>query len=148
MGHRTSERRQEENQEKLQKLERTMDRWNRRNTIRYVLVLCGAAPFFFFLDTNWAHPALLGYLMTGIAVVALVDEFPPPSSVRFWTALLLVAVIHVAVVGAFVWLAIEVSQVNRLPRMLYGFAALALVSELRLAFWITARANRTLSTPD
>lgn len=137
MGHRTSERRREENQEKLQTLERTMDRWNRRSTIRTVLVLCGAAPFFFFLATSWAKPALLGYVMTGLAIVAAVDHgWPPRSSLWFWRALLLVAAIHVAVVSTFVWLDISVPKVNSLPRMLYGFAALALVAELRLAFRI------------
>jgi len=102
-----------------------------------VLVLCGAAPFFFFLETIWAQPALIGYVMTGLAIVAVIDdEWPPRSSRWFWSALLLVAAIHVAVVSTFVWLDISVPGVNNVPRMLYGFAALALVVELRLAFWI------------
>jgi hypothetical protein len=136
MGHRTSGRRREQDQEKLQELPHTMDRWNRWNTIQYALVLCGAAPFFFFLDTSWAQPALLGYLMTGAAVVTLAGEFGPPSSLWFWKALLLVATIQMVAVGTFVWLDFSVPEVNPMSRMLYGFAAVALIAELRLSFWI------------
>jgi hypothetical protein len=107
-----------------------------RVTKRLVLVFCGAVPFFFFLHANWARAALLGYFLTGFAVAALADEFPPVTARWFWKAPIAVTAIHLAIVTALVWLDFSVPQINRMPRMLYGFAAFVIVLECRLAFWI------------
>ena len=44
-----------------------------------------------------------------------------------------VFLVHAGVVSGLVWLNIKVPYVNRMPRALYGFAALILVVEWRLA---------------
>jgi hypothetical protein len=75
MGHGVSEKRRQKDQEKLGRLERTIDR---QGTIRLVLILCGTVPFFFFLDTRWGHAALLGYAITAFFFgLLLVPDYPP-----------------------------------------------------------------------
>jgi hypothetical protein len=138
MGHRISEKRQRENQEKLkrglERLERTFDR---NDTIRFVLVLCGAAPFFFFLGTGWARAALLGYLLTAcLFALLLVPDYPPVGTAWFWKAMVPIIVVHSAIVFGLVWLDLKVPEMNSMPRMLYGFAGMFLVIEWRLSLRI------------
>jgi hypothetical protein len=133
MGHGTSERRRQEDLEKLAKLERTT---NRKDTIRLVLILCSATPFLFFLHTAWGHAALLGYLMTALLFgLGLVGLYPPVGTSWFWKAIVPIVLLHSAIISGVVWANLNVPEMNRLPRMLYGFAAIILVGE----WWLSQR---------
>ena len=112
----------------------TVDRWD---TIRAVVILCCAVPFFFFLHTHWARAALLAYLLTAVYFgLLLVPEYPPFPTVWFWKVLVPVSVMHSTIVWVLVWLDLEVPYVNKMPRALYGFAAVILFAEWRLAIRI------------
>ena len=105
-------------------------------TKRLVLVLVGSIPFFFFLHTNWAKAALLGYYLTGLLIVVLADDMPSIRASWFWKAMIPVTCIHLAIVTGLVSLDYAFPTINRVPRMLYCFAALVFAIECRLAFWI------------
>jgi|SRR5580704_16476074 hypothetical protein len=107
---------------------------DRKDTVRSVLVLCGAIPFFFFLSTGWARAALLGYLLTGLLFgVVLVGDYPPFGTSWFWKAMIPIVLVHSAIVFGLVWLDLNLPEINRMPRWLYGFAVLILVLEVQLS---------------
>jgi hypothetical protein len=134
MGHGIGEKHRQEGQEKLKRLERTIEG---KDTIRFVLVLCSAAPFFFFLQTSWVRAALLGYLLTACLFgLLLVPDYPPVGTTWFWKAMMPIIVVHLAIVFGLVWLDLKVPDINRMPRMLYGFAGMILVIEWRLSLRI------------
>lgn len=107
-----------------------------RDTLRFVLVGCGAVPFFFSLDTGWARAALLAYLMTGLIGALLVGECPPFGTSWFWKTMIPVVVIHSAIVFGLVWLDLAIPEINRMPRVLYGWAVVILMIEWRLSLRI------------
>jgi hypothetical protein len=110
---------------------------DRKDTIRFVLLLCSAVPFFFFLQTSWVRTALLGYLLTACLFgLLLVPDYPPVSTSWFWKALIPIITIHSAIILGLVWLDLRVPEINRMPRMLYGFAAMIVVIEWRLSLRI------------
>jgi len=110
---------------------------DRKDTIRCVLVLCGAAPFFFFLHTKWARPALLVYLPTACLFgVLLVADYPPVRSGWFRKAIIPMVAIHLAIISGLVWLNLSIPELNKMPRMLYGFAGIILLVEWRLFRYI------------
>jgi hypothetical protein len=105
---------------------------DRKDTIRFVLLLCSAVPFFFFLQTSWVRTALLGYLLTACLFgLLLVPDYPPVRTSWFWKALIPIITIHSAIILGLVWLDLRVPEINRMPRMLYGFAAMIVVIEWR-----------------
>ena len=131
MGHGVSEKRRQKDQEKLRKLERTIDR---QGTIRLVLILCGTVPFFFFLDTRWGHAALLGYAITAFFFgLLLVPDYPPLGTNWFWKTMIPIVAVHSGVVCGLVWLDLNIPEVNRMPRWLYGLAAVVLFLEAYVA---------------
>ena len=131
MGHGVSEKRRQEDQEKLGRLQRTIDR---QGTIRLVLILCGAVPFFFFLDTRWGHAALLGYAITAFFFgLLLVPDYPPLGTTWFWKTMIPIVAVHSGVVCGLVWLDLNIPEVNRMPRWLYGLAAVILFLEAYVA---------------
>jgi hypothetical protein len=110
---------------------------DRKDTIRFVLLLCSAVPFFFFLQTSWVRTALLGYLLTACLFgLLLVPDYPPVRTSWFWKALIPIITIHSAIILGLVWLDLRVPEINRMPRMLYGFAAMIVVIEWRLSLRI------------
>jgi hypothetical protein len=122
------------NQEKLGRLERMIDR---QGTIRLVLILFGAVPFFFFLSTNWARAALLAYILTACFFgLLLVPDYPPFGTSWFWKAMIPIVVFHGLVIFGLVWLNLNIPEMNRLPRMLYGFAGIILMIEWGLSLRI------------
>ena len=124
MVHATSEERRQLNQKKLERVEKLVQKFDRQSTIRCALILCGAVPFFFFLNTSWAHAAMLGYVLTAMFFgLLLVGDYPPLGTRWFWKAMIPIVVIHVAVIAGLVWINLSFPEVNRLPRMLYGYAA-------------------------
>jgi hypothetical protein len=130
VGHGISEK----NQEKLTKLERRIDR---QDTIRLVLILFGAVPFFFFLSTSWARAALLAYILTAFLFgLLLIPDYPPVGTSWFWKAMIPIIVFHGLVIFGLVWLNLSIPDVNRMPRMLYGFAGIILMIEWRLSLRI------------
>lgn len=107
---------------------------SRQDTLRLVLVLCGAAPFFFFLHTNWARPTLLAYLPTACLFgLLLVPDYPPLHTSWFWKAMPPIVILHSAIVYGAVWLDLAVPEINHMPRMLYGFVGLIVVIEWQIA---------------
>ena len=110
---------------------------DRKDTIRFVLLLCSAVPFFFFLQTSWVRTALLGYLLTACLFgLLLVPDYPPVRTSWFWKALIPIITIHSAIILGLVWLDLRVPEINRMPRMLYGFAAMIVVIGWRLSLRI------------
>jgi len=108
---------------------------DRKDTVRFVLVMCGAVPFFFFLDKSWGHAALLGYLLTGLFYgVALVPNYPPFGTSWFWKAMIPIVAVHSAIVIGLVWLDLSLPEINTMPRWLYGFATVILVLEAWLSW--------------
>jgi hypothetical protein len=109
----------------------TADRWD---TIRLALILCGAAPFLFFLHTTWGRVALLGYLLTALFFgLALVPAYPPLRTGWFWKAMPPIVAIHSAIIFGLVWLNLKIPETNKMSRALYGFAAIILVIEWRVS---------------
>jgi hypothetical protein len=88
MGHGVSEKRRQKDQEKLGRLERTIDRQ-------------GTYPP---LGTNW-----------------------------FWKTMIPIVAVHSGVVCGLVWLDLNIPEVNRMPRWLYGLAAVVLFLEAYVA---------------
>jgi hypothetical protein len=114
-----------------------------RDTARVALVLCSAIPFLFFWHARWMPSALLGYLLTALLFgVALVGEYPPLFSGWFWRAIVPIVIIHFATVFGLVWFILKISFINRMPRALYGFAAIILVAEWRLSLRIIGTFER------
>jgi hypothetical protein len=109
---------------------------NRNGTIRLVLILCGGAPFLF-LETSWANAAMLGYLLTGLFFgFLLVGEYPPLGTSWFWKVMIPIVVLHASIVFGLVWLDLNFPMINKLPRILLGFAGIILVIEWQLALRI------------
>lgn len=107
------------------------------STVRTAIVLCGAIPFLFFWHRTWAPAALLGYSMTALFFcVALAGEYPPFASKWFWRAMLPIILIHCSLVTSLIWLDLEVPYINRMPRALYGVAAILLTAQWRLSLRI------------
>ena len=105
-------------------------------TIRIVLIGCIGLPLLFFQGA-WARLTLEGYLLTALLFGALlVPEYPPAGTRWFWKAMLPIAIIHLAVVFGLVTLSLEVPEINRLPRMVFGFLSVTLVAEWRLSLLI------------
>lgn len=106
---------------------------DRKDTIRFIVVLCSAAPFFFFLQTSWVRAALLGYLPTACLFgLLLVPDYPPVGTRWFWRAMIPIIVVHSAIIFGIVWLNLKFPDINRMPRMLYGFAGTMIFIEWRL----------------
>jgi len=134
MAREASEKRLRKNREELERIEQQVKVFDRQSTIRLVLILCGAVPFLLFLNSNWAHAALLGYMLTACLFgLLLVPEYPPLGTRWFWKSMIPIFVLHAAVIGALVWLNLSVPEMNRMPRMLYGYAGFVLVVEWQLA---------------
>ena len=134
VGHAISEKHRQMNQEKLGRLERTIDR---QGTIRLVLILCGAAPFFFFLSTSWARAVLLAYIPTALFFgLLLVPDYPPLGTSWFWKAMIPIVVVHSGIVFGLVWLNLNMPAMNKMPRVLYGFVGVILMIEWRLSLRI------------
>jgi hypothetical protein len=109
---------------------------DRRYTIRLVLILGGAIPFFFFLHTGWARAALLAYALTAFLFgLLLVPDYPPVGTSWFWKAIIPIGALHSAIVFGLVWLNLSIPEMNRLPRMLYGFVGIILMAE----WWLSRR---------
>jgi hypothetical protein len=101
--------------------------------IRLILVLCGAAPFFF-LSASWANAALMAYLPTAVLFGLLLPaDYPPIHSRWFWKAMAPTAVLHIVVVIGLIALNFEIPALNRLPRILVGFVGIVAVLEWRVA---------------
>jgi hypothetical protein len=66
----------------------------------------------------------------------LVPDYPPLGTSWFWKAMISIVVLHAAVVFGLVWLNLNIPEVNRVPRMLYGFAGIILMIEWRLSLLI------------
>jgi hypothetical protein len=110
---------------------------DRKDTIRCVVVLCGAVPFFFFLQTDWARAALLAYLPTACLFgVLLVADYPPVSSAWFRKAMIPIIAMHAAIISGLVWLNLSIPELNKMPRMLYGFVGVIVLVEWRLSRYI------------
>jgi hypothetical protein len=109
---------------------------DRNGTIRLALILCGGAPFLF-LRTSWANAALIGYLLTGLFFgFLLVGEYPPLGASSFWKAMIPIVSLHSFIVCGLVWLDLNIPAINKLPRILLGFAGIILVLEWRLSLRI------------
>src|ERR1700692_731006 len=109
---------------------------DRNGTIRLVLILCGGAPFLF-LETSWANAAMLGYLLTGLFFgFLLVGDYPPFGTSWFWKVMIQIVVLHSSIVFGLVWLDLNIPMINKLPRMLLGFAGIILLIEWRLSLRI------------
>jgi hypothetical protein len=107
-----------------------------KDTFRIVLIGCLGLPLLFFPGT-WARLTLEAYFLTAFLFGALlVPEYPPVGTRWFWKAILPIAVMHSAVVFGLVMLSLEIPEINRLPRMVFGFLAVILVAEWRLALRI------------
>ena len=101
--------------------------------IRLILVLCGAAPFFF-LNTSWANAALMAYLLTAVLFGLLLPaDYPAIHTTWFWKAMTPIAVLHLVVVIGLIALNFEIPAINRLPRILVGFVGIVAVLEWRVA---------------
>jgi hypothetical protein len=134
MAREASEKRLQKNQEELERIEKQVKVSDRQATIRLVLILCGILPFLFFLNSNWAHAALLGYMLTACFFgLLLVPEYPPVGTSWFWRSMIPVFILHVAAIVGLVWLNLSIPEMNRMPRMLYGYAGIVLVIEWQLA---------------
>ena len=133
MVHGMSESRRQKDREKLEGLERKIER---KATIRIVLIVCSGAPFLFFLNTTWGHAALLAYLLTALFFgVVLVPICPPVGTSWFWKAMVPIVLLHFTIVLGLVWANLKIPEVNSLPRMLYGFATVILAAE----WWLSQR---------
>ena len=129
-----SEKHRRDNQEKLARLDASEKIADRRDTIRLVLILCGAVPFLFFLSSNWAHAAMLGYMLTACFFgLLLVPEYSPLGASWFWKPMIAIVILHALVIAGLVWLNLSIPEMNRMPRMLYGYAGIVLVIEWQLA---------------
>ena len=105
-------------------------------TIRLVLIGCIGLPFLFF-QAAWARLTLEGYLLTALLFGALlVPEYPPVGTRWFWKAMLPIAIMHSVIVFGLVMLSLQVPEINRLPRMVFGFLSVILVAEWRLSLRI------------
>jgi len=112
----------------------TVDRWD---TFRLALILCGAAPFLFFLHTVWGHAALLAYLLTALFFgLALIPAYPPLGTSWFWKAVVPIIFMHSAITFVLVWLNLGIPEINKWPRAIYGFASIILVIEWRVSLRI------------
>jgi hypothetical protein len=129
-----SEKHRRDNQEKLAKLDALEKIRDRQATIRLVLILCGAVPFLFFLNSNWAHAAMLSYMLTACFFgLLLVPEYPPLGASWFWKPMIPIVILHELVIAGLVRLNLSIPEMNRMPRMLYGYAGFVLVIEWQLA---------------
>jgi hypothetical protein len=109
----------------------TLKHWDR---IRLAVILFGATPLLFFLHASWVRSALLGYLLTALLFgFVLVPTYPPLNTAWFWKAMIPITVFHSAIIFGLVWLDLKIPEVNKMPRALYGFAAIILVIEWRIA---------------
>jgi hypothetical protein len=105
---------------------------NQWDTIRYVLITCGGVPFvvFIFIGKDWAHAALLGYLLTACLFgLLLAGEWPAVGTSSFWKAIIPITVAHSAIICGLVYVDLNVPEINRMPRMLYGFATIIFAIE-------------------
>ena len=77
-------------------------------------MLAGAIPFFFLLETKSGQAALMAYLLTVLLGTVLIDNFRQTDSRWFWRAAIPVALIHVSVVLAIVWLDLSIPEINKM----------------------------------
>jgi hypothetical protein len=104
------------------------------DSIRFIVIMAGAAPFLFFLDRSWAALALLIYLLTGgLFGMLLMPDYPRVGTITFWKSIVPIALLHLIVIGGIVYLYTMIPYVNKLPRMMYGFALLVVLLEWRIS---------------
>jgi hypothetical protein len=107
-----------------------------KSTLRIAVIGVTGLPLLF-VGTLWAGIVLEGYLLTALLFgVPLVGEYPSLGSRRFFKAMLPIVVMHVIVLSGLVILSLDISHVNRLPRLVYGFLAVILAAEWRLSLRI------------
>jgi len=99
------------------------------NTLRIVLVVSGGVPLLF-VHASWATTALIGYSLTAVLFgILLIGEYPPLGSRWFWKAMIPIIIIHSAIVFGLVLLNLEIPEMNRLPRVVYGFLGIVVAVE-------------------
>jgi len=68
--------------------------------------------------------------------IALVGEYPPFGTRRFWRTMPLIVLLHCVIVWGLVALDLDVPEIHSLPRILYGFLAVIAVLEWKGALWL------------
>ena len=66
----------------------------------------------------------------------MVPEYRPFGTIWFWKAMASIVVIHAGIIFGLVWLDLSIPPIIKLPRMLYGLAAIILMLEWRLSLRI------------
>jgi hypothetical protein len=105
-----------------------------RDKLRFALVICGAVPFFFFLNQAWAKIGLLIYIPTACLFgLLLVDYYPPLRTAHLWKALIPIIVFHAAVIYVLVWVNLALPGLDGYPRFFYGIVTVVMFLEWGLS---------------
>jgi magnesium-transporting ATPase (P-type) len=102
-----------------------------RDLWRNLAILAVGVPLLF-VNAVWAKPAFIVYSLTFVFFGILI----PFGSRWFWGTMPLIVLVHLFIVFALVMADLKVPEIQGLPRILFGFLAVIVVVEWRLALWI------------
>lgn len=102
-----------------------------------VWILLGLGAPLLFVHVRWATAGFIAYTLSAAFFgIAMPGEYPPFGTKWFWRTMPLILVIHSAIVWGLVILDLDVPQIHSLPRILYGFLAVIVMLEWKVALWL------------